>query len=190
MSAVGRYSCRTSGDPIESRRYTAVHIDVRRDGERLADYKAPWLSDSRLLKFSCAVSSCLETDTPAGGPKTPSISKTGRRVLGGQNCPHTRYSITWDADLLAAEVSSREVWRAKAGCCGNTWDSLVAETLTGSWRGVIHSDIIVQRTMWPLHAQPQRKQPRDGGAQSTSEIWCCFRLLSYVENGSYRMLQI
>ncbi len=47
------------------------------------DHKEPLLSDLRLLKFREAVSSCLETDTPAGGPETLPLSKTGRREHGG-----------------------------------------------------------------------------------------------------------
>lgn len=47
------------------------------------DYKDPLLSDLRLLKFSWAVSSCLETDTPAGGLGTLPFSKTGKRGVGG-----------------------------------------------------------------------------------------------------------
>lgn len=89
MRAVRWYSCRTFGHAAEGWS-GQIHTGVQRDEERprltIMDYKDPSLSDLRLLKFSWAVSSCLETDTPAGGLETLPLPKTGKRVLGGQNC--------------------------------------------------------------------------------------------------------
>lgn len=62
---------------------TRCNVSLERPRLTSADYKDPSLSDFRLIVFSWAVSSCLETDTPAGRLETILLSKTGTRRLGG-----------------------------------------------------------------------------------------------------------
>lgn len=65
----------------------------------------------RLLKFSWAFSSCPETDTAPGEQDNRPLSKTGKRVLGGQEY------IVADTDLfiveeLVIQSLSNILWRA------------------------------------------------------------------------------
>lgn len=62
---------------------TRCDVSLERPRLTITDYKDPPLSDFRLIVFSWAVSSCLETDTPAGRLETILLSKTGTRRLGG-----------------------------------------------------------------------------------------------------------
>lgn len=148
MRAVRWYSCRTSGDPIEWRRCrggAGVGDRAVWGGGGVAwlpDYKDPWLSDWRLLKFSCAVSSCLETDTTAGGPGTPfPFLKLSKGYVEGRVEPE-------DTHLGILSLSGGRKWMVWEGLQRSPSLSL-SLFKAGSWRGVIHCGIIVQRTMWP-----------------------------------------
>lgn len=75
-------------------------------------------------------------------------------------------------------------------CFGGTGCSLAPMNLTGSWRVVIHCDIIGQRTMWTrMRSFRGNNLKPEAPAQSTSRMWCGHRLANCMEKNSHRILQ-